>query len=237
MTETAQISAMGEGSQLLARLHSFCFPGGEEAARRMRAVRTTQRGEMRMSPKARWIPFTSEEVTQATSSSFRWEARLDPGKLSTLRVSDAYDEGHGRLIVKAAGIVPIMNTAGPDVDVGELQRYLSSVAFCPSILLNHSSLEYTPIAPSTLRIRDLKGPSNATIDIEITKEGEPSICRAVRPRLVGKRSELTPWSGRCSEFREWEGLRVATRLEVCWHLPEGPFTYYRSVITSFAAVS
>ena len=237
MTETTQKPAMGECSQLIARLHSFCFPGGEEAARSVRAVRTTQRGEMRMSPKARWIPFTSEELTHTTSSSFRWEARIDPGKLTTLKVTDAYEEGHGRLIVKAAGIVPIMNTAGPDVDVGELQRYLSSIAFCPPILVNHSSLEYTLIAPSTLRIRDLKGSSNATIDLEVSEKGGPSICRAVRPRLVGKRAVMTPWSGRCSEFREWEGLRVATRLEVCWHLPEGPFTYYRSEITSFAAVS
>jgi len=133
--------------------------------------------------------------------------------------------------------VPVVNLSGPDTDAGELQRYLSSIAFCPSILLNHSSLEYTLIEPSTLRIRDLKGSANATIDLEISDEGEPSICRAVRPRLVGKRAVMTPWSGGCSEFREWEGLRVATRLEVCWQLPEGPFIYYRSEITSFAAVS
>jgi hypothetical protein len=227
---------MIESQQLLARLHSFCFPGGEEAARGVCAIRTTQRGEMRMSSKARWIPFTSEEITETKESGFRWEARIDPGKLSTLKVTYAYEEGHGRLIVKAAGIVPIANISGADTDAGELQRYLSSIAFCPSILLNHSSLEYTLMEPSTLRISDLNGPINATIDLEISEEGEPSICRAVPPRLVGKKAVMTPWSGICSAFREWEGMRVATRLEVCWHLPEGPFTYYRGEITSFAAL-
>jgi hypothetical protein len=47
---------------------------------------------------------------------------------------------------------------------------------------------------------------------------------------------MTPWSGSCTEFREWEGLRVATRLEVLWHLLEGPFTYFPSEITSFTAL-
>ena len=39
-----------------------------------------------------------------------------------------------------------------------------------------------------------------------------------------------------SEFREYEGVRVATQLEVAWHLPEGPFTYFRGQLTSFRAV-
>jgi hypothetical protein len=81
----------------LVRLRSFCFPGGEEAARRIRAIRTTQRGEIRMSPEARWIPFTADEFIDATRSSFRWEARLDPGKVGSPIVIDAYEDGHGRL--------------------------------------------------------------------------------------------------------------------------------------------
>jgi hypothetical protein len=31
---------------------------------------------------------------------------------------------------------------------------------------------------------------------------------------------------------EWEGLRVPSRNEVTWHLPERPFVYYRGEITS-----
>jgi hypothetical protein len=47
---------------------------------------------------------------------------------------------------------------------------------------------------------------------------------------------LTPWSGGCAEFKEWEGLRVAAQLEASWHLPEGPFSYYRSEVVSFKVV-
>lgn len=125
---------------------------------------------------------------------------------------------------------------GPDADKGELQRYLSSIAFCPSILLNHSSLDVTAIGPLTLRICDLEDSTGASVDVSFSEAGQPLCCCAERPRKIGKHTVMTPWSATCSGFRDWEGMREATYLEVSWHLPEGLFTYYRGKITSFAAI-
>lgn len=222
--------------QPVAALKAFCFPGGEAAARRVRSLRTTEHGEMRMSLKGRWIPFTSESITDTTQSGFRWMARINPGKLTTIAVTDAYENGHGHLIAKTAGIVKLIDLEGHDTDMGEIQRYLSSIAFCPAILLNHSSLECTEVGPDRLRLRDKNDPTGATVEIGISAAGEPLSCHADRPRAVGKTTIMTPWTGSCAGFREWEGLRVATRLEVSWLLPEGPFSYYRSEITSFTAM-
>jgi len=222
-----------ETQALFARLCAFCFPGGEEAARRVRSVNLREHGGMCMSPGARWIPFTAEEVIDCTQSSFRWTARLDSGKITSPTVTDAYEAGHGQIVVKVGGILSIQKVSGADADKGEIQRYLSSIALCPAILLNHSSLECTAVNDSTLRVRDRDDPTGSTVEIEISERGEPLACRADRPRLVGRRTIVTPWSGMCSEFCEWRGLRVASRLEVQWHLPEGPFTCYRSEITSW----
>ena len=60
----------------LALLRTFLFPGGEDNARRVGAIRTTQRGEMRSAPGARWMSFTADEVIDASRSSFRWDARF-----------------------------------------------------------------------------------------------------------------------------------------------------------------
>lgn len=103
---------------LLTRLRAFCLPGGEDAARFIRAVRTTEKGQIHMSPEARWIPFTAKRVTDSTRSSFRWEARLDPGKITSPTVTDAYEDGHGRPTVKLAGIVPVKKIVGPETRSG-----------------------------------------------------------------------------------------------------------------------
>jgi len=222
----------GEAGALLARLRAFCFPGGEDPARLVSAIRAKERGELRGSPTARWIPFTAEEVIETERSSFRWEAHYRGGSMGLIAVTDAYEEGHGRLVVKLGGVIPVQKVQGPEADKGELQRYLGSIPLCPPILLNHPSLEWTAVGPHTLRVRDRSDPTGATVDLEIREEGRPIACRAVRPRTVGKQSVLTPWSGSCSEFREWEGLRAASRIEATWEMPEGPFTYYRSEVVS-----
>ena len=221
-------------ASLLARLRQFCLAGSEEAARSANGVRIAEQGEMRMSPEARWIPFTAEQTIEARRSSFRWEARLRSGRLTPVTVTDAFEDGHGYLAVKAAGLIPLKKVTGVDADRGELQRYLASTMFCPPALVNHPSLEWNAVGPLILGMRDRNDPTGATVDLEITLEGRPVTCRAERPRLVGKQSVLTPWRGSYLEFREWEGLRVASRLEVSWQLPEGPFTYFRSELTSFA---
>lgn len=229
----------GERNQagtLLARLRQFCFPGGEEAARSVTAIRISEQGEMRMSPEARWIPFTAEETIEARRSSFRWQARLSSSRLTPVTVTDAYENGQGYLTVKAAGLIPLKKITGAQVDQGELQRYLASIAFCPPILLNHPGLDWTKAGPLTLRVRDQDGSPEAMVDLELAEDGRPLACRAERPRLVGKQSVLTAWMGRYLEFQEMEGLRVAARLEVSWQLPEGLFTYFRSQLTSFACI-
>lgn len=216
---------------LLTRMRVFCFPGGEDAARAVRGVKTRQVGEWRSSPESRWTRFTAEEFVNATRSEFRWDARI-----GSIVVTDAYEERHGRLAVKLGGVIPVKKAAGPEFDTGELQRYLASVIFCPPMLLKHPSLEWKTIGLSALRVRDREDPTGATVDLEIDAEGCPIACRADRPRIVGKRTVLTPWSAISSKYREWEGLRAASHLEVSWHLAAGPFTYFQGDITSFMVV-
>jgi hypothetical protein len=231
--------AKGAGADtaaVLGRLRRFLLPGGTEAARGVRAVRLTERGEICSAPGARWLPFTAEEEMDATRSRFRWEAHLETGPLRFLGVVDEYANGHGRLVVKVAGLVPVVSLDGPEADKGELQRYLGQIAFCPPALLHHPSLQWDAVDAGTLKVWDPNEPGGATVELLVGDDGAPLGCQAIRPRAIGRESVPTPWSGACAEPREWEGLRVPSRLEATWHLPEGSFTYYRAETTSLTVV-
>ena len=52
-----------------------------------------------------------------------------------------------------------------------------------------------------------------------------------RPRAVGKTAVPTPWSGTFGDHAVLGGIRIPTRGEVRWLLPEGPFTYWRARVT------
>jgi hypothetical protein len=53
-------------------------------------------------------------------------------------------------------IVPVKKLVGPEVDRGELGRYLASIVLCRSILLNHEALGWNVLGPLTLRVHDLR---------------------------------------------------------------------------------
>jgi hypothetical protein len=194
-----------------------------------------------MARDARWTPFTAEESVAAKCSAFRWQARVGSGVLDSVHVTDAFEEGHGRLLLKK-GPVTLKKMVGADVDRGELQRYLGYVGYCPAMLLNHPSLEMTAVGRSTLRIRDRgRGGQSADdrvadtevsgadvfVDYELDESGRPARVRCIRPMAMGNRVLLTPWSGTGSDEGEWDGMRMARHMEAAWNPPEGSFTYIR----------
>jgi hypothetical protein len=218
----------------MAALKAYCFPGGEFAARGIRGIRAVQRGEIRSSAEARWNPFVASEFVDATTTGFRWEARLGTGILS-VAVTDAYEAGHGRLVV-AKGPLQLKKLTGPDVDAGELQRYLGYVGYCPPMLLNNPSLEFAAVGERTLKVRERHDMTGASVEIDLAQDGRPLLVRATRPMIVGKRVVPTVWFATGSEPQEWEGLRVWRHMEAAWQLPSGPFTYVRIDLTSFTAL-
>ena len=52
--------------RLLSAWRAWAFPYGEEPARRIRAVEWEERGQIRASLKARWMPFTARQRTEAS---------------------------------------------------------------------------------------------------------------------------------------------------------------------------
>jgi hypothetical protein len=216
-----------ETAILLARLQGFLLPEGDAAARRLSAVRIFEKGEMRSSEAARWMSFTSELTFQTKFSEFRWEART-----GGVVITDAYENGHGSAMSRLAGLLTLKKASrGPALDRGEVQRYLSSLMLCPAVLVNHASLEWTAVAESVLRVRDTVDPTGAAVDFEIGLNGEPASCRTIRPRLVGRNAMDTEWVGKGLDFRLWNGMRMAHRLEVSWEVPGAPYCYYRSEVT------
>ena len=225
---------MTHHDSLVARIKAYHLPGGEDLGRGVRGIRATQRGEIRSRPYARWNPFTAEEFVDATKAGFCWEARMGTG-LTSILVTDAYEDGRGRLTV-SKGPIRLKKLDGPDVDKGELQRYLAYLCYCPAMLVNNPSLALTPIGPLTLRVTDTEDQTGASVEIDFAEDGQTLVSRAVRPMTVGKRIIPTPWSASGSHPRVWDGLCATSRLEASWHPPEGAFVYIRMEITSFTVL-
>lgn len=76
----------------------------------------------------------------------------------------------------------------------------------------------------TRRVNAMEASSRVTFD----DHGLASRIQARRYRVVGKRFELTPWFGRCEDYREANGILIPHRIAVTWGLPQGDFEWLRA---------
>ena len=81
-------------------------------------------------PGARPMRFIAEQQMDAGRVAFRWRARFGARLLRPFVVTDAYEDGAGRLEGRLAG-VRLFRSTGPDVDRGQVMRYLAELAWLP----------------------------------------------------------------------------------------------------------
>jgi hypothetical protein len=100
------------------------------------------------------------------------------------------------------------------------------------MIVHNPYLLMVAVGPQTLRISDKSDQTGASVDFYVEDTGRISLTRAIRPMAVGRKIVMTPWSGRTSDFKEWQGQRIPYSMEAAWELPEGAFTYIRIELTS-----
>jgi hypothetical protein len=206
---------------------------GDGAAR---GVRIAQRGEMVLRPGGRALRFAAVQEIDVRRVAFRWRARFGPGPLRPLTVVDAYDAGRGRLEGRLAG-VRLFRSEGPEVSIGEAMRYLAELALVPDAVRANAALEWRGIDATTAEVATATGHGRAAVRLGFDAEADlVSAFSPDRPRLDGREVVPTPWSGTFWDHAPAGGLRVPMRAEVAWHLPDGPFTYWRAELTSIEVV-
>lgn len=203
------------------RLHSQNCPN---------IVRIYQTGEMRLSEKGRWIPFSAIQDFAVQQPGFVWRATFRLAPLITIEVVDSYVNGKGMLEGKLLGSIPLLKAEGVSTDKGELMRYLAELVFCPDALLNNPLLHWRELDEVTVEVTGEEGP--AAVRFNFDQNGNLGQISAVtRPRMVAGQSIETPWFGTFSDYAMLAGYYIPTFGEVSWLLEDGPFPYWRGRIT------
>jgi Family of unknown function (DUF6544) len=194
-------------------------------------VEITQTGSMWTKPGGRPIHFTATERLAVERVAFCWAARFHIAPVVALKVRDCYGSDRGALTVRALG-VPVRQQAGPDTAVGEAYRYLAELPWVPFAISTNDELEWTELDARTVELACHAQGQRLAVTFDFDASGDIFRCRAAaRPRDVDGRSVPTPWGGDLSDYRTLGGVRLPTRGEVYWDLPEGRFVYWRGVIT------
>jgi hypothetical protein len=225
---------MERAQQVLERIRLFAMP---EGPLQCKGTWLRQVGEMRFAPGRRSFPFEADQWFEGGGIEFRWKARARMAPLVRVGVIDEFKEGRGELAARLFGVIPVAQARGPAADRGEAMRGLAELPWRPFAFREGTGIAWEVLPAGKLRATFDDGGTHAAVEFEVAPEGRVlGVAVPSRPRLVGKSVVDTPWSGAFREYRMFDGLQVPTEAEVTWHLPEGPFTYWRARVTDFRAL-
>lgn len=201
------------------------------------AVRVRHHGTFNMGETTpQWKAFTSDQLVILRRPGFDWDARIAMAPGLTVRVHDAYVAGEGLLHAALLGLLPVVHLRGtPDVNQGELMRFLAEAAWYPTALLPSQGIRWEPVDDRSAQATLVDGAVSVTMRFGFDGDGLIDTVRAdARGRTVGNQVVPTPWQGRFWNYQQVEGVRVPFDGEVAWLLPGGPRPYWRGHIADIA---
>ena len=207
----------------------------EEGQQYVKTVRIEQEGELRIGDAdSAWKPFTATQYVTTDPPGFVWDASVRLWPLIKVQVRDRYCDGDGNARVSAFGLLPLgSDDANPDLNRGELLRYLAEAVWYPTTLLPSEGVEWEAIDERTAMATLEYGGVTATLTFHFTEDDEVSKVHAEqRPRRVDGGYDPTPWTGRWHDYETRNGIRVPTAGEVVWHLPDGEMEAWRGRLTN-----
>lgn len=181
----------------------------------------------------RWRPFRAEQEIAIDRVELSWRARFPVLSLPAVHVHDWCRGQDAGLEVRLLGL-PLRRMAGIEVARGEVARYLAELPWAPQAMLANAALEWRSVDEQAVEVTAFVGGMPVTVLLCFNAAGDvvAASCPA-RPREVRGRFVDTPFQGAFADYLVRNGIRVPTRAEASWELPEGSFPYFRARLTRY----
>ncbi len=197
------------------------------------SVHLEQEGELRLDAASEsWNAFTAWQYVTVSPPGFFWDASVSVAPFVSLRIRDLFRDGDGTASVSAFGYPFDSADPSPELNEGELIRYLAEAVWYPTALLPREGVQWDPVDERRAEATIEHAGAAASLTFTFAESGEVTAVHAdERPRRVDGGYVPTPWTGRWHDYEWRDGMRVPTAGAVTWHLPDGDVEAWRGRLT------
>ncbi len=202
----------------------------DEGQSHVQSVRLRQHGEIRLGGSdAAWRSLDATQHVTISPPGFVWDATIDVLPLLPARVIDMYRCGEGTLEARLRSAFPVADAGpSPDMNSGELVRYLAEAVWYPTALLPANGVEWDGLdgrsCMATLEHEDV------SVSVVFHFDENDEIASVTTERYRQEDDSYAPWTGYFRDYEPRNGMRVPTTASVEWNLPDGDLQYWRASI-------
>ncbi len=194
---------------------------------RVRNFRAAFRGDFRNGLEGRWMSFRSEQVNvvEPPSRLFLMKASMFGVPIEGLHM---FRSDGASMRIGVASLFRVAEARGPKMDQGETVTLFNDLCLmAPAALIDDRRIRWDAVGPLSARAAFTHNGYTITARLSFNEAGE-LIDFESGDRFMssdGKSYQKLPWSTPAGEYREFDGRRVASHVEVVWHTRAGPFLY------------
>jgi hypothetical protein len=202
----------------------------------VRLVELTQSGEFRTGDAdSPWRPFTATQHVTTDPPGFVWEASIEMAPLVSARVVDSFVAGEGALTATVFSALTVADAeSGPELNEGELLRYLGESPWYPTALLPDAGVSWEALDDRSARATLSVGATTASLVFHFGDDDLVTHVTGERPAQRDDDFERTPWSGHWWDYEERGGMLVPTAGRAEWNRPTGDLAYWRGRLETVA---
>lgn len=185
-------------------------------------------GRFRLKPAGPWLPASAHQYNSAVEIARVFTMRLRFAGVLPMLGHDTYLRGTGRMHGKLAGVVPVVDGRGPELDIGELSTWLNdAVLLAPSMLLS-TPVQWAAIDDRCFTVELEDCGHHVTAMVTVDERGAP-VDYATTDRWAALPGGMVRarWRTPIAGWRIVDERLFPTPGDVTWDLPDGPFTYVR----------
>ncbi len=193
-------------------------------------VRIQYTGIFRLGADRPWMPIKADQVYTTNPPAFRWQARFKMVGLWIVTGDDIYQNGHGHMFGKIAGLFTLFDARGPEIDQGTMMRYLNETTWFPIALLN-DYITWQAVDDQSFDVTYTDHGQSVTARFFIAPDGRLINFSAMRYRENKGTYTFDRWDTPMTEWGQLGGLNLPTRGQAVWKLPGGDLPYVDIKIT------
>ncbi len=192
-----------------------------------------QRATFRHRPDSPWFRVKATEVISGMEPGWVWDAMLihNAAWWRTAKLSYVQGAAHGH--IKLYGAFTLQEFEGPETDTSMLFRLLSELVWIPTAFLPTKTLRWEPIDDTSARAVITDGQTRVNAVFHFNEHNEiDRIVTSDKFRDHKSGFEQAQFTMMCSQYQEFDGVRVPTQVDFIWNLQSGDFDYGHFTLTS-----
>ncbi|SIQ45998.1 DUF6920 family protein [Halanaerobium kushneri] len=196
--------------------------------KRISAVNLKQSGEMKLEPdQKKWFKPEAEQFIAVNEPGFLWQVDLSMLPVIKTRGRDLFKQGNASMLIKIAYLLPVVNQeANAKINESALHRFLLELPWYPTAALNNY-ISWGEIDATTARATINHQGVQASADFIFDQRGNLLRTEALRYKESSEGAERLKCTGELKEYKEFDGIKIPTKIDVSWYLDSGKFTWFK----------